>query len=215
MPPFQLILTASPPPPPRIFLICSLMSFREVIKNPGFIFILKFLVLFLGLHYGNEFYIGITAPGGFYVPFLEENLNYVAWIRQSILFGSKQIADLFGFTAYIDGPFHLRSVTGPGVQMVYSCIGLGIMSFWAGFVLAHAISWKKKVLWTFIGLLTIWIINCFRVAIILMATVNRWNVNKFIDHHDFFNIVAYIFIFILIILFLRKQGMHKEPVVAV
>jgi exosortase/archaeosortase family protein len=182
------------------------VSLADKIKNPGLIFIIKFLVLFLGLHFANEAYIGITAPGGLHVPFLEEHLNYVAWIRHSILAGSEIISDAMGYEAYIDGPFHLRSVAGPGVQMVYSCIGLGIMSFWAAFVLAHSIGWKKKLLWTLLGLIIIWIINCFRVAIILVFTVNRWNMNKYMDHHDFFNLVAYFFIFILIVIFIRKQG---------
>ncbi|HEX6914846.1 MAG TPA: archaeosortase/exosortase family protein [Chitinophagaceae bacterium] len=190
------------------------MSYKDIIQNPGFKFILRFLVFFLGLHYGNELFIGLTAPGGLYVPFLESHLNYVAWIRQSVLYGAKLLSNLMGYPAYIDGPYHLRSVTGPGVQMVYSCIGLGIMSFWAGFVLAHALPWKKKLAWTLAGLVTIWIINCFRVAIILAATVNRWNINRFMDHHDFFNMVAYVFIFILIIVFLRRQGLHKSKIAA-
>jgi exosortase/archaeosortase family protein len=169
----------------------------------------KVLVFFLGLHYGNEFFIGITAPGGLYVPFLEQHLNYVAWIRQSVLWGAKILSGVFGYQAYIDGPFHLRSVTGPGVQMVYSCIGLGIMSFWAGFVLAHSIPWKQKLLWTFAGLMMIWAVNCFRVSVILAATVNRWSTNKYLDHHDIFNIVAYMLVFVLILIFIKKQGLSK------
>jgi exosortase/archaeosortase family protein len=186
------------------------MKLKNIIPNPGLRFIIKFLVLFLGLNYFNDFFIGITAPGGLYVPYLEQHLNYVAWIRHSILWGSMHVSGLFGYESYVDGPYHLRSVTGPGVQMVYSCIGLGIMSFWTAFVVAHEINWKKKVFWTFIGLLTIWIINCFRVSVILAAAVNRWNASKYLDHHDTFNIVAYIFIFLLIILFLRKEGLHKK-----
>ncbi len=188
------------------------MFYKEIIKNPGFIFIVKFLVLFLGFHYGNEFFIGITAPGGLYVAFLDEHLNYVAWLRTSILWGAHLLTTAFGYDAHIEGAYHLRAATGEGVRMVYSCIGLGIMSFWAGFVLAHNIHWKKKIRWTFIGLIVIWIINCFRVAIILIATVKNWNINRFMEHHDFFNMVAYIFIFILILLFLRKQGLHKTEV---
>lgn len=186
------------------------MPLNNAIKNPGLRFIIKFLVLFLGLHFGNEFYIGLTAPGGFYIPFLEHYLNYVAWIRHSVLWGSKLIAGVLGYPAYIDGPYHIRSVkTGAGVQMVYTCIGLGIMSFWAGFVLAHSIHWKRKLVWVAIGVAIIWIINCFRVAIILVATVNRWNPSKYLDHHDIFNIIAYFFITILIVVFIRRQGMLK------
>jgi len=185
------------------------MNFKEIIQNPGFRFIVKFLVIFLGLNFFHDFYIGITAPGGLYIQFLEENINYIGWIRHSILWGSMHLSGLFGYESYIDGPFHLRSVTGPGVQMVYSCIGLGIMSFWTGFVLAHELKWKKKLFWTLLGLLVIWIINCFRVSIILAAAVNRWNASKYLDHHDIFNIIAYIFVFILIVLFVRKEGLHK------
>lgn len=189
------------------------MSFREIIRNPGFVFIVKFLVLFLGFHFGCEFLIGVTAPGGLYVQFVDEHLDLIAWLRESILYGANQISNLLGYPAYIDGPYHLRSLeNGQGVQMVYSCIGYGIMSFWAGFVLAHASPWKKKLLWTLLGLIVIWIINCFRVAIILIAGVKNWNINRFIDHHDFFNLVAYLFIFILIILFLRKQGLQRAEV---
>ena len=185
------------------------MLSKQIIQNPGLRFIIKFLVLFLGLHYFNEFYIGITAPGGLYVPFLEHHLDYVAWIRHSILWGSMNLSGLFGYESYIDGPFHLRSVTGPGVQMVYSCIGLGVMSFWAGFVLAHEIKWKKKIGWTLLGLIVIWIVNCFRVTVILAATVNKWNPSKYLDHHDTFNIIAYVCVFILIIIFIKSQGLHK------
>lgn len=193
------------------------MDLKETIKNPGFRFIVKFLALFLGLNFFHDLFIGATAPGGLYIPFLEKHLNYVAWVRHSILWMSMHLSNLFGYQSYVDGPFHLRSVTGPGVQMVYSCIGLGIMSFWTAFVVAHEIKWKKKLLWTLIGLLTIWVINCFRVTVILAATVNRWNVSKYIDHHDTFNIIAYIFIFGLILVFVRKEGLHKtkhdsEPV---
>jgi len=186
------------------------MSTNDIIKNPGFIFIVKFLILFLGFHYFNEFFIGVTAPGGLYSPFLEHHLNYVAWLRSAVLHGADFICDTLGYKTYVQNTYFLRSVTGHGVRMVYSCIGLGIMSFWAGFVLAHTNPWKKKVFWTLLGLLVIFIINCFRVAIILIATVNDRNINHFMEHHDFFNLVAYLCILVLIIVFLRKQGLHNR-----
>ena len=188
------------------------MSYKQIIENPGFIFIVKFLVLFLGFHYFNEFYIGITAPGNLYVPFLEEHLNYVDLIRASILYSSQLICDIFGYETIVEGPYLLKSVTGVSVRMVYTCIGLGIMSFWAGFVLAHSIGWKIKLFWTLLGIIVIWIVNCFRVAILLMATANQWNPNKFIDHHDTFNIIAYFLVGILLVLFLKKQGMQRDIV---
>ncbi len=194
------------------FFACE-MQFNEIIKNPGFIFIVKFLVLFLGLHFFNEFYIGITAPGNLYIPFLEENLNYVAWLRSSILHSADFICQLFGYETVVEGPYLLKSVTtGVSVRMVYTCIGLGIMSFWVGFILAHSAGWKKSLFWIVLGSVVIWIINCFRVAILLMISEHQWNPNKYMDHHDTFNIIAYILILVLIILFLRKQGLHRNDV---
>lgn len=188
------------------------MSYKRIIENPGFIFIVKFLVLFLGLHFFNEFYIGITAPGNLYIPFLEEHLNYINWLRSSILYTSQGICSVFGYDAFVEEPYLLKSVTGVSVRMVYTCIGLGIMSFWTAFVLAHSLSWKKKLSWTIVGLILIWIVNCFRVAILLMATANQWNPNKYLDHHDTFNIIAYLFVAVLVVLFLRKYGLQRNEV---
>jgi len=188
------------------------MSFKQVIENPGFIFIVKFLVLFLGLHFFNEFYIGITAPGNLYIPFLEEHLNYINWLRSSILYSSEALCDFFGYDSFVEEPYLLKSVTGVSVRMVYTCIGLGIMSFWTGFILAHPIGWRKKFAWTMIGLIIIWIVNCFRVAILLMATANQWNPNKYLDHHDSFNLIAYLLVAILIVLFLKRQGLQRNNI---
>lgn len=188
------------------------MSFKQVIENPGFIFIVKFLVLFLGLHFFNEFYIGITAPGNLYIPFLEEHLNYVDWLRSSILYTSQGICSVFGYDTFVEGPYLLKSVTGVSVRMVYTCIGLGIMSFWAGFVLAHSLSWKRKLLWTVLGLIVIWVVNCFRVAILLMVSANQWNPNKYLDHHDTFNIIAYLLVSVLVLLFLKRYGLQRNDI---
>lgn len=188
------------------------MLVSDTIKNPGAKFILRFLILFLGFHYANEFYIGITAPGGYYVPFLQEHINYVAWLRHSILYGAKIVAAVFGYQSTINGPYILKSVTGAEVRMVYSCIGLGVMTFWLAFTLAHSIPWKKKVFWLSIGVLSIWIINCTRVAVIMIATIKNWNPSKYLNHHDIFNILSYILLIILMLIFIKKEGMHNTHI---
>jgi exosortase/archaeosortase family protein len=194
------------------FNYLAAMFIDRYIKNPGLAFIIKFLGLFLILYYGNYFVFGITAPGGkFYSAFIDDYLNYTAWLRQSILAGAKILTGLLGFSTEIKGEFHLRSITdGNSVQLVYSCLGLGVMSFWTAFVAAHKINWRKKLSWILIGLFSIWFINCCRIAIILIAAVKKWNYNKYMDHHAMFNLVAYVLIFILIILFIRKQGLSKS-----
>jgi exosortase/archaeosortase family protein len=89
-----------------------------------------------------------------------------------------------------------------GLRMVYRCVGYGVMSFWAAFVLANKSRLAKKIYWVLLGWIVIWIINCIRVVLLLTALEKNWSVNKYVDHHALFNIVAYGFIFLLIFTYL-------------
>lgn len=184
---------------------------RNLIKNPGIRFIILFLLLF-GLQYGfHEMYIGITSPGGStYNRFLEQHLNYINWVRSSILHGANVIAHLLGYDTFINPPFKLQ-IGRYTVTMVYSCIGFAVMSFWIAFVIAHSARFKKKLLWTAGGVLAIWTINCLRVALLLIANYNRWNAFRIIDHHTLFNIAAYLLIFIMIYFFTKKEKSTIAP----
>lgn len=187
------------------------MTWQELKSNPGAVFITKFLVFFLLFHFGNEAFIGITAPGGLHIPFLENHLDYVDWLRSSILYASRLVAEhLLDIDCTVQLPYTLRAFTGHTVRMVYSCIGLGIMSLWAAFIIAHPVRIKVMLRWLILGIVAIWIINVFRVALILMALQRHWNHSKYLDHHDIFNIIAYIMIFVLGLRFLKKHGLHKK-----
>ena len=39
--------------------------------------------------------------------------------------------------------FHLFMKDGTGVNIVFSCVGYGVMSFWGAFVIANKGQWKK------------------------------------------------------------------------
>ena len=157
------------------------------------------------LYYGTFAYIGITAPGGYYVPFLDHYLNYPAWLRTSLLVGSQALLGIFGFHASRPDSYLINLPDGTSVRMVYACLGYGIMSFWAAFVFANRGTWKKKALWIAGGLLSIWFINVVRVSVLLVATSRRQAMPWKIDHHTFFNICAYILVFVMIMLYDRSN----------
>ena len=162
-------------------------------------YFIKFLVLLLLLYYFNVGYIAIIDPQGrLFSPFLEENLNYINWIRNSILYSSNAITHLFGVNSYVALPYRLKIPHGPAVETVYACLGLGLMSFWVAFVVSFKGAWKKKILWGFIGIFCIWFINCWRVALLLVALQSSKSLNKHIDHHTLFNIIAYSLIISLV-----------------
>ncbi len=90
--------------------------------------------------------------------------------------------------------------------MVYSCIGYGITSFWLAFVFANKGSWKKKLLWMTGGALVLWIINVVRISLVLLANSKQWAIPLGWDHHTWFNIVAYGFIFLMMWVYDKKKS---------
>lgn len=111
---------------------------------------------------------------------------------------------VFGHPSSFKDQFTLVLQSGEGVRMVYSCIGYGVMSFWAAFVLANRGRWKKKVLWILCGWLALWFINVLRMAFLLLAAKKQWVVPFGWDHHTWFNIAAYALIFALIYFYDRS-----------
>ncbi len=102
-------------------------------------------------------------------------------------------------------------VNGSAVNLVYSCLGYGVTSFWIAFVFANNGSWKRKWVWMTGGALALWIINVLRIGLVLVANNKNWGVPLGLNHHTWFNMVAYMLIFILIYFYDRslKQASKK------
>ncbi|MEP7165496.1 MAG: hypothetical protein ABI741_12425 [Ferruginibacter sp.] len=173
-------------------------------------FVIKFLLVFAICYFGTILVIGLTVPGGLYSAFVDNYLDYVSWIRNSLLYGSKAALSVFGFNTYIVGDHNLRIVNGRGIRVEYVCVGYGVMSFWIAFVVASAGSFKKKVLWIIGGLLFIWLLNITRLSLLLVAINKGWPMPLGWDHHTWFNIFAYLFIFTFMFLFNRQDKENEE-----
>jgi len=174
------------------------------------VFFVKFMVLMTVFYYFNVFYIGITDAGGrLYSGFLANHLDYISWLRTSILLVSQFISKGLGLQTVITDVYTLKAVHGPSVIIGFTCLGYGLMSFWAAFIIAQDTGWKKKIVWTIAGMAGIWFINCWRVAVLLLALTHKWKVNKYIDHHDMFNIVAYVLMIGMIFLYYKQNKSKK------
>lgn len=141
--------------------------------------------------------MGITDPNNLYSPFLANYLNYISWISSSILNTANLIDHLLGLNSYVSENI-IETTSGARVILSYDCLGLGIISFWIAYIIADISSWQNKILWSISGALLIWFINCWRIAILLLALQNKWNASQNIDHHQVFNYVSYVIIFLLI-----------------
>lgn len=181
-----------------------------MLRHPFLIYTLKFLGIFCLLYYGTEAVIGMSAPGGYYSSFVEHYLNYPALLRYSLLYGAKFLLALSGASSYVHDINFLRLQAGPGVRIVYSCLGVGVMSCWVAFVLANEGGLKSKITWCLAGVVLIWLINVCRMALVLTAAAYHWKTPFQMEHHTLFNIVAYAAIFVIGFFFdrSRKRAMH-------
>jgi exosortase/archaeosortase family protein len=174
------------------------------------LFLAKFLLSFCILFYGSIAMIGITAPGGYYFPFAHSYLDYVSGLRWLLLNGAAGLLQLMGFDIYLKDIYTIKLQNGSGVHVGYDCIGYGVMAFWAAFIFANPLSFKRKLQWMVGGLLLIFVINVFRISLMLMAVNRHWKSPFNLDNHTWFNIAAYMTIFTMMWFFDRSQKKHEQ-----
>ena len=145
--------------------------------------------------------IGFAAPGGHYSSFVARYLDYVSWIKASLIEATRFILSLFNIPTHTEPGFVVRVTRGRGVLIARDCVGYGVYSFWIAFVAANAGKFRKKFVWITGGLLLLWFINVVRISLLLVAINRGWPMPLGIDHHTWFNIAAYGVIFILIWLY--------------
>jgi exosortase/archaeosortase family protein len=185
-------------------------------KKGFVVFLVKFIGIFLLLYYGSLGVVGITAPGGgYHSEFVSEYLDFVKGIQTSLILGAHYLLYFFGIDTSWTDEYRFFVVGGKAVIVYYGCAGLGVMSFWIAFILAGTTGAYRKFLWLIGGLLLLWFINVCRIALFLMAVNNGWPMPFGVDHHTWFNIVAYGAIFILILFHERSAYSNlpskKEP----
>ena len=115
------------------------------------------------------------------------------------------ILSLFNIPTHREPGFLIRINGGRGVIIAMGCVGYGVYSFWIAFVAANSGTLGKKIGWIILGVFILWFINVIRITLFLVAINKGWPMPLGIDHHTWFNIVAYAMIFILIWLYDRTS----------
>ncbi len=108
------------------------------------------------------------------------------------------ILSIFGISTYTVPDFIIRITDGKGVFIAMDCVGYGVYSFWIAFVVANAGKFWRKVSWVVFGVLALWGINVIRITLFLLAVDKGWPMPLGWDHHTWFNIFAYLLIFMMI-----------------
>lgn len=182
-----------------------------MVKNKQlWIYLAKFLGIFCLCYFGTLSVIGLAAPGNYYSPFIEKYLDYVSWIKLSLLKGTQFTLSLFGIHSHSEPGFLQRINNGRGVIIAMDCVGYGVYSFWIAFIAANKGAFLKKTLWIIAGVLALWLINVVRISLFLLAINRNWAMPFGIGHHTWFNIAAYILIFMMIWLYDRSSKENKK-----
>ena len=181
-------------------------NFVDVIKGPYFFkFFIRLSGLYLLFRLVNFVWISLVSPIGYYSPFIDRYLNYVTWIKVSVLEVGRSFAGVFGVASQLFEGSWVQVENGRKLFMAWPCCGLEIMSFWAAFVLADTTRFRTKLLWGVGGVFCIWLINCFRVGFLILATEKRWQHVLNLDQHDLFNILSYNLVLILMYVYYKKN----------
>ncbi len=181
-------------------------------KNTFLQFILVFAFVFLICYFGALFITGVAIKGGMYSPFVEKYFNLSAWLRSSLIAGTKLFVSFFGIETIRTDDYVLSIPKANGIRIVYSCLGFGVMSFWTAYIIATSAKKVKKIQWLFIGLLLIWVINVLRISMVLLAGYKGWKFPFGLDHHTWFNIIAYVAIFMMMYFFeknIKKSNLDE------
>ena len=175
--------------------------FSKIWRDHYLKFILSFIVLSILFYAFNDLFIGATAKGGVYIPFLDEHLNYIKWWRHFTIESTATVLRWMGHTV-ITNEYQLRVIGRAGFTLVYSCLGYGIMGIFAAFTLSYPKPFKKKIIFLIFGLVLIQILNITRLVLLsLFWKRNAYNLP--IDHHDLFNLIVYLILILTTYLWIK------------
>ncbi len=181
---------------------------KRILPDPYIRFVVLFIGLYLLLYFFNIAYIGMTAKGGLYIPFLDKHLNYIRWWRTFSIEAATTILRWFDYTV-ITNEIELRVIGKGGVRLVYSCLGYGIMSVFVAFCISFPSPFKYRFWFMLTGLIVIQALNIIRFVLLPLY----WNRRKPLfgmDHHDLFNIFIYVLLILICYLWIRYSSKNKN-----
>lgn len=171
---------------------------RSRYPNP-YNFLIRFislLVLFYGFHIA---FIGLSTPGGYYYAYLDHEANYIgAWRERSIELCAF-ILRQFGHQVFTTAT-SLSVQNHSGFRLIYSCLGYGVISTFAAFVIAFPKPSHTKYLFLFFGIIFIQFLNILR----LISVALFFNPSNPINHHLLYNTFTYFAISLLTLTWAKK-----------
>jgi exosortase/archaeosortase family protein len=170
-------------------------------------FVFALFILYILFSQGNLFMNSVMSPGSrFYNVYIADHFDYIQGLKTALIVPAVWIIKAFGFYA-IHNEMDVMVVSGPYLRVNYSCLGLGVMSFLAAFVLAFPAPWKSTFKMLLIGFIAIYVLNVLRIAGLgVLLGFFKSQRNNFTYHHEIFNIIVYICIFAMLYFWIKKSN---------
>ena len=170
-------------------------------------FLLTFCLLFAAFYYFNIFFYGITTEGNYYNAYLANHFNYIAELRILLLKSSAKILNRLGYPAITND--YKMLIAGRGIlKLIYSCLGLGLISFFAAFVLAYPKRFVPKTIFLIAGIITIEVLNVLRF--VLIAIFYNHENRTILDQHTLFSIFIYIVIAVALYFWVKSDKPMRD-----
>lgn len=176
---------------------------------PAYIkFLFFFLSIYTLLYYGTYAFIGLSTEGGRYIAWLKY-IDYVSLYRYILLGTASQVIEWLGYYTQLRGKYLLYVNGTIGIQLMYWCLGIGILSFWISYVFAYSgDTLRFRLKWIIVGIVIITCLNIARIVLLLMTYYHKGVKEGGINHHDLYNYILYGIIFLMMIIHRKMQRKH-------
>ena len=178
-------------------------SIQKLYQNPSIKFVVQFLFFFAALYGFTYLIIGLSAPGGLYSGFVAKHLDYVSGLQGLLQQSTTFIMALVDIPITNAADYRMILPNGKSLIISISCVGYGVYSVWLGYILASDSNGKVKLFAGIIGLLILFLINVSRISLFAYALQTGKEMPFGLDHHTYFNILAYIAIGLMIVMYNR------------
>jgi exosortase/archaeosortase family protein len=184
----------------------ELSNNKKKANRQAILFVVKLLFFYFLFSQGNLFMNSVLSEGGrFYNAFITEHFNYIQGLKTALIVPAVWIIKLFGFYT-IHNEMDVMVVDGPYLRINYACLGIGVMCFLIAFVIAFPAKLKAKWKLLVFGLILIYVLNMLRiVALGVLLGFFKSQRHNFTYHHEVFNILVYICLFIVLYYWIRKN----------
>lgn len=169
--------------------------------------VLRFILTFLGT------YLVLSFCYNYYLNHAESQQYYPEYITHVVAEQSSWAIEIFGYESYTephptDACMKLLINDAYLSRVVEGCNAVSVMILFVAFVLAFFNGWRKTILFILLGLVAIYVLNIFRIALLTIA-LYEYPEYRDVLHDIVFPAVIYGFVFLLWIYWVNRATSKK------